>query len=398
MNKKQEGERKVRIANRQQELAAMSKGPNTGHNWQSSEVEAARLADSAINSAIDKGGKKSNKKKTNKKVTKKIAIADAVAGMRYAKPESIRWKRRQQMLTEMQPSFQPKTTGGAPNFKKLHSDAEMERTSELLTTGGSNSGGRATAAPVFTKSRPFALSQSMKPKPEWEDLNPEFTPAYKEARAQMRLAELKKEEVKRKTRKAKSLRHGAGADAEPAERIGSGAVDGASLGSGGDVVQGIRLTDKVRDAILYRRQQALEKENARWEVQAERRARKLRYLKPEDVKTKLTGQQTVKVVKDLEIRDKVAELRRNQRDGDKQARDNLRSMRDKVRRAPLLLDQEQRYRDRVAARINALWSIKESLDRAGISGNDFPRYFDQDELTDLGIDFRHPRPPDDYAA
>lgn len=60
-------------------------------------------------------------------------------------------------------------------------------------------------------------------------------------------------------------------------------------------------------------------------------------------------------------------------------------MKARVRSRPLLVESYNSAAGRIEARKKALWAIKESLDKAGIT--DQARFFDQQELADLDLKF-----------
>jgi hypothetical protein len=222
--------------------------------------------------------------------------------------------------------------------------------------------------------------------------------------SRLRLIELERKAEKRRAKARRQF----GDDAvdgthDDAIRIGGGG------GGGGSGVAGVAGTDKTADAAAHRRARVAAAEVVRQDAaDGINLPKKRKYLKGEQLRAALSdandgdehhkGGGSRKAVQqhDALIRSKTDELRRRQRAADREAAAAQQRMTQNVRRKPLLVDSEARARQRLTARVDALWKIKESLDKTGVT--DYTRFFDQEELDDLHVDFSRPRPADDYAS
>mmetsp|Transcript_42011 Transcript_42011/g.82503 ORF Transcript_42011/g.82503 Transcript_42011/m.82503 type:complete len:640 (-) Transcript_42011:100-2019(-) len=141
-------------------------------------------------------------------------------------------------------------------------------------------------------------------------------------------------------------------------------------------------TLKAQDLARKRREEIKEREA---QETAHQRALDARAAEREYMREKLRG----KVRSDAtaeKIRQNTIDARRAQKERDKAYKEQVKSINDKVRERPLLLDMDRIEKNRASARIKALQKIKDSLDSSGIT--DYKRYFDKDELEELGLDFK----------
>lgn len=81
----------------------------------------------------------------------------------------------------------------------------------------------------------------------------------------------------------------------------------------------------------------------------------------------------------------VKEMRKQAKEKEKEYQAQREQLLKRVYSGPTLLDRYKFDQDRVESRRKALLAIKEGLDRAGIK--DYKRFFDPDELADLGLKF-----------
>jgi len=87
---------------------------------------------------------------------------------------------------------------------------------------------------------------------------------------------------------------------------------------------------------------------------------------------------------DEKIKQITRQAQKERREADRLWREKVLAMKNRVRERPLLIESYNTQNDRIAARKKALLAIKDSLQKAGVK--DLTKFFDKEELLDLGIE------------